>query len=178
MVKQISCGTSRCGNRCKALSTQNMCLVNIILLVAEIIPDNWRGFSFWQRVFVFGDFVLFVAHFSMLLPATHSMCRGVVCLAHWIRTNVIGASLCMQSLHAQCVSGTFEIRWVSLPPTSQGLRFDYCTHVHRDDDAQTIYCAALVQCVVQGHWRAGDWTTILIQHPTFWLTSSITWATN
>ena len=40
MVKQISCVTSHCGNRCKPLSTQNTCLVNIILLVAEIIPDN------------------------------------------------------------------------------------------------------------------------------------------
>ena len=66
MVKQMSCVTSCCGNRCKALLTQNTCLVNIILLVADIIPDNWRCFSF-------RDFLLFVAHFSMLLSATHSM---------------------------------------------------------------------------------------------------------
>ena len=28
---------------------------------------------------------------------------------------------CIQSLHAQCVSGTLKIRWVNLPPTSQAL---------------------------------------------------------
>ena len=50
----------------------------------------------------------------------------------------------LQSLHAQCVSGSFEITGVHSPPTSQALWCDYCTHVHRDDDAQTIYRAALV----------------------------------
>ena len=61
------------------LSTQNTCLVNFILLVAKIIPDNWRCFSFWHQVFFFGDFLLFIAHFSILSPANHSMCRGVIC---------------------------------------------------------------------------------------------------
>ena len=51
--------------------------------------------------------------------ATHSMCRGVVCFA-----TVVGGSL-----HAQCVR---------CPPTSQAVRCDYCAHVRRDDDAQTI----------------------------------------
>ena len=44
----------------------------------------------------------------------------------------------LQSLHAQCVSGTLEIRWVHLPPASQPLWCDSITHVHRDDDAKTI----------------------------------------
>ena len=57
------------------------------------------------------------------------MCRGVVCLAHWVRT-VIGGSLRM--------SGTFEVRGVHSPPTWQALQCDYCTYVHRDDDAQYI----------------------------------------
>ena len=76
----ISCVTSLCGNRCKTLLTQNTCLVNIILLVAKTIPDNWRCFSFWHQIFVFRDFLLFIDHFSILLPATHSMSRGGVCL--------------------------------------------------------------------------------------------------
>ena len=57
-------------------------LVNIIVLAGEIIPDNWRCFSFWHQVFIFSfslSLSLVVAHFSMLLPATHSMCKGVVC---------------------------------------------------------------------------------------------------
>ena len=74
----------------------------------------------------FRDFLLFVAHFSMLLAATHSMCRGRSASAHWIRTDVIGGFLCMQSLHTQCVSGTLEIKRVNLPPMSQALLCDYC----------------------------------------------------
>ena len=89
-------------------------LVNIILLVAKIIPDNWCCFCFWHQVFVLCDLLLFVAHFSMLLAATRSMCRSWSASTHWIRTNVIGGS------------GTLEIRWVHLPPTSQALRCDYC----------------------------------------------------
>ena len=50
----------------------------------------------------------------------------------------------MQSQRAQCVSGTLEIRQVYLPTTSQAPPCDYCAHVHCDDDAQTIYLAALV----------------------------------
>ena len=56
LCRILRCGTSRCGNTCKALLTQNMFLVNIILLVAEIIPDKWRYFSFWYQVF---DFPIF-----------------------------------------------------------------------------------------------------------------------
>ena len=63
--------------------------------------------------------------------------------AHWIRTNVTGRLLRMQSLRMH-VSSSFEIRWVHLPPTSQALWCDYCPHIHRDDDAQTIHCAALI----------------------------------
>lgn len=33
---------------------------------------------------------------------------------------------------------------LSLPPTSQNLQCDHCTHIHRSDDAQTIQCTALV----------------------------------
>ena len=40
MVKQISCVTSDWGKRFKALLTKNTCLVNIILLVAKIIPES------------------------------------------------------------------------------------------------------------------------------------------
>ena len=97
MVKQISCVTSRCGNRCKALLTQNTCLVNIILLVAEIIPDNWSCFSFWHQVFVFAIFscslLIFQCCYQRLTP-----CRGWSASTHWLRTNVIGRSLCMQSV--------------------------------------------------------------------------------
>ena len=139
MVKKISCVTSLCGNRCKALSTQNSCLVNIVLLVAKIIPDNWHCFSFWDQVFVSTIFS-FVAHFSVLLPVTNSMCRGVICFVHWLRTNVTGGS---GGLHALCVSGTLEIRWVHLPSTGQALLCDYCAHVHCDDDAQMIYRASV-----------------------------------
>ena len=77
MVKEISCVTSRCGNRCKALSTQNTCLVNIIPLVAEIIPDNWRSFSFWHQVFVFGDFSLVRSCYQRLTP-----CAGAWSASH------------------------------------------------------------------------------------------------
>ena len=146
MVKLISCVNSHCGNRCKALSTQNTCLVNIILLVAELFPDNWHCFSFWHQVFPSGDFLLFVAHFSMLLDSLHVQGRGL--LRHTELEPMIGGSLHMQSLHAQCVSGILEIRWVHLPPTSQALRCDYCAHIHCDDDAQPIYRAALVDIPV------------------------------
>ena len=140
MVKQISCVTSRCGNRCKALSTQNMCLVNIILLVAEIIPDNWRCFSFWHQVFVFAIFscslLIFQCCYQRLTP-----CAGAwSALAHWLRTNFISGSLRMQSLHAQCVSGTLEIRWVHLPGSAMWL---LCTRTSRWQ-AQTIYRVALI----------------------------------
>ena len=50
----------------------------------------------------------------------------------------------MWLVHAQRVSGTDEIKWVNLPPTSQALRCDYCEHVHRDDDALMIYRVALI----------------------------------
>ena len=50
----------------------------------------------------------------------------------------------LHSLHGQCVSGALEIRGVHLRPTLQALQCNYCTHVHRDGDAQTIYRAALV----------------------------------
>ena len=71
---------------------QNTCLVNIILLVAEVIPDNWRCFSFSHQIF------------------------GL--------------------------------------PTLQALQCDYCTHVHRDDDAQTIY---IVQLYLQGELFVEYW---------------------
>ena len=105
--------------------------------------------SFLETSLRFRNFLLFIAHFSMLLP-THYMCRGWSASAHWLRTIVIGGLLCMQSLqslHAESVSGTLEIRWVHLHPTSQALRCDYCKHVHHDGDAQTIYRAALTQSV-------------------------------
>ena len=142
MVKQISFVTSHGGNRCKTLSTQNTCLVNIILLVAEIIPDNWCYFSFWHQVFVLTILscllLIFQCCYQPLTP-----CAGVCSAsAHWLTTNVIGGS--QWSLHAQCVSGTLEIRWVHFPPTSQALRCDYCAHVHRNDNAQTIYCSSSV----------------------------------
>ena len=76
MVKLISCVTSCCGNRCKALSTHYTCLVNIILMVAEIITDKWLCFTFWHLVFVFGIFSC----------------------SFWIRTNVIGGSLRMHNV--------------------------------------------------------------------------------
>ena len=63
----VSCVISHCGNRWKAVPTQNTRLVDIILLVTEIIPDNWRCFSFWQQVFIFGGFFLFVAHFAIVV---------------------------------------------------------------------------------------------------------------
>ena len=87
MVKQISCVTSGCGNRCKALSRTR--LVNIILLVAEIIPDNWHCFSFWHQVFFSMIFLVFAALFSMLLPATHSMCRGMICFSTLIKNQCV-----------------------------------------------------------------------------------------
>ena len=61
----------------------------------------------------------------------------------------------LQSLHVQCVSGTLEVRWVHLPPTLQALRCDYCAHVHRNGDAQTIHRAALFQNIVTTEVR---WT--------------------
>ena len=126
-----------CGNRCKALSIQNMCLVNIILLVAEIILDNWCCFSVWYQVFVFAIFS--VAHFSVLLPETHSMGMGVVCFGTrnknycdwWIAVHV---------------SGSLEIRWVNLPPTWQVLPCDYYAHLHWDDNVQR-YIVPL-QCIL------------------------------
>ena len=144
MVKLISCVTSGCDNWCKALSTQNTCLVNIILLVAEIIPDNQRCFSFWHQVFILRDFLLLLLIFQSCYQRLTPCAGAWSASPHWLRTNVIGGSLCMQSLHVQCVTGTLEIRWVHLPPTSQALWCDYCTQVHRDDDAQTIYRAALM----------------------------------
>ena len=99
---------------------QNTCLVNIILLVAEIIPDNWRRFSFWHQVFG-------------LLQHTELELMWLV-------------DRCMQRLHAQCVSGSFEIIWVHLPPESQTLPCDYCTH--RDDDVQTTERAALAHYMI------------------------------
>ena len=36
-------------------------------------------FFFWHQIFIIGDFLLFIAHYLMLLQATHSMCRDVVC---------------------------------------------------------------------------------------------------
>ena len=142
--EQISCVTSCCGNRCKALSTQNTCLVNIILLVAEIIPDNWRCFSFWHQVFILRDFLLLLLIFQSCYQRLTPCAGAWSASPHWLRTNVIGGSLCMQSLHAQCVSGTLEIRWVHLPPTWQALRCNYCAHIHCNDDAQMRYCAALL----------------------------------
>ena len=128
MVKQISCATSCCGNRYKA---HNTCLVNIIRLVAEIIPDNWRCFYSWYQVFVFSDFPC--SFFNVVTSdSLHVQGRGL--LWHTEQELMIGGSLCMQGLHAQCVLGTLEIRWVN----------SYCAHVPCDDNAQTIYRASLV----------------------------------
>ena len=54
----------------------------------------------------------------------------------------------MLSLHAQRVSGSLEIKWAHLPPTWQALRCDYCAHIHRNDNAQTICRAALVVSMI------------------------------
>ena len=147
MVKQFSCIISHCGKRCKELLTQNTCLANINLLVNEIIPDNWFCISFWHRCLPFQWFSLVRSTFFSVVQCVYqglTSCAGAwSALAHWLRTNVIG-SLGMQRLHAQCVSGTLEIRWVHLPPTWQALRCNYCAHIHCNDDAQMRYCAALL----------------------------------
>ena len=108
-------------------------LFNIILLVAKIILDNWRCFSFWHQVFVFGNF-LFISQscYQQLTPYAGVWSAS----AHWLRTNLNGGSLYMQSLHAQFVSGTLHYR----------------SHVHRDEDAQTIYHAALVD-MLYSFWQ-------------------------
>ena len=104
MVKKSSCVTSFCGNRCKALSIQNMCLVNIILLVAEIIPDNWHCFSFWHQVSVFCDFLLFVPHFSYHFTSDSLHVQGCGLLQHnELELTWLVDRCALQSLHAQCV---------------------------------------------------------------------------
>ena len=135
--------TSPCGNRCKALSTQNTCLVNIILLVAEIITDNWRCFSFWHQVFVFLQFsllLIFQCCYQQLTPCAGAWSAS----AHWLRTNMIGGLLRMQSLHAQCVSGTMKLDEFTCLLHGR-LWYDCSAHVHCHDDTQTMYRVALMR---------------------------------
>ena len=53
-------------------------------------------------------------------------------------------SVCQVPLKLDFISSII----VHLPPTSQALRWDHCTHIHCDGNAQTIYRAALVDVLV------------------------------
>ena len=57
----------------------------------------------------------------------------------------------LQSLHAQCVSGSFEITGVHSPPTSQALWCDYCTRTSRWRCANDISCSSSTQSIPSHH---------------------------
>ena len=113
------------------------------------------GLPLWTK----GLLTLFQTSLPLLSEAVHLILfllikvvnpNGISWYSHFIRGGAIwpgvalGGWLRLQRLHAQCVSGTLEIRWVNLPPTSQVLSGPgLLSHIHRYDDAQMIYCAAL-----------------------------------
>ena len=89
----------------------------------------------WRFSFVRSSFFNVVTSNSL-----HVQGRGLLRHTELELMWLVNRCVCRVCMHS--VSGTLEIRWVHLPPTSQALRCDYCTHVCRD--AQTIYCAALI----------------------------------
>ena len=103
MVKLISCVTSHCGNRCKALSTQNTCLVNIILLVAEIIPDNWHYFSFWYQVFVCANFSCCCSFFNVVTSDSHVQGRGLLQHTELELMWLVDSCACRVCMHSVCL---------------------------------------------------------------------------
>ena len=93
MVKQISCVTSLWQQMQHTVDTEHV-FGQYHPSLAEIIPDNWRRFSFWHQVFVLAIFscslLIFQCCYQRLTPAA-----GAGLLLHTdLRTNVIGGSLC------------------------------------------------------------------------------------
>ena len=63
---------------------------------SQIIPDKWRCFSFWHQVFFFCDFLLLLLIFQCSYQRLTPCAGPWSASAHWIRTNVIGESLCVR----------------------------------------------------------------------------------
>ena len=76
------CHTELCGTDVNGQTNYLCCVVNIILLAAKIIPDNWRCFCFWHRVFIFGEISLIRCSFFSLVTSDSLHVQGCGLLQH------------------------------------------------------------------------------------------------